>query len=280
MIRGLREWLGGTHEFAEFLPDAEGVVERSHSPAAGWLILAVALMFAALLAWAGLTRVEQVVRANGQVEPAGRVKIVNHPDGGRIAEIHVAEGQSVAAGEALVTFDPEMIRAELAEITGRWQVKATEAARLEAEAEGAEMALPAALAEARPDLVRTQAELLASRRAAHDSNAEALAQTVEQRAREVDSLAAEVAGLRKSHALLDQQVVAVRGLAEKGLYPRLRLVAIERQLSDAAGEINESRSRLLAAQAALAEAESRRNGTEREWRANLLSELAAARAER
>ena len=48
-------------------------------------------MFGGLVAWAGLTEVEQVVRAEGQVEPAGRVKLVNHPDGGRITEIHVAE---------------------------------------------------------------------------------------------------------------------------------------------------------------------------------------------
>ena len=51
-------------------------------------------------AGSALTEVEQVVRADGQVEPAGRVKIVNHPDGGRIAEIHVVEGQQVAAGAA------------------------------------------------------------------------------------------------------------------------------------------------------------------------------------
>ncbi|MGH6945458.1 MAG: HlyD family type I secretion periplasmic adaptor subunit, partial [Geminicoccaceae bacterium] len=108
----------------------------------------------------------------------------------------------------------------------------------------------------------------------------ALEQTIERRAREVDMLVAELASQRNSHALLGQQVNAVRELADKGLYPRLRLVAIERQLSDAAGDISESRSRLLAAQAALAEAESRRDGLEREWRANLLTDLAAARAER
>jgi hypothetical protein len=82
-----RKPFDGSHRDAEFLPDAEGLVERRHSPAAGLLILVVAGVFGGLVAWAGLTEVEQVVRAEGQVEPADRVKVVNHPDGGRITTL-------------------------------------------------------------------------------------------------------------------------------------------------------------------------------------------------
>ena len=103
MLQQLRDHLTGARPFGEFLPDAEGVVERGHSPVAGVLILSITAVFAGLLAWSALTEVEQVVLATGQVEPADRVKIVNHPDGGRIAEVHVAEGQRVVAGAPLLT---------------------------------------------------------------------------------------------------------------------------------------------------------------------------------
>ena len=56
----------------------------------------------------------------------------------------------------------------------------------------------------------------------------------------------------------------MRSLAEKGLYPRLRLVALERELSDVVGDTRKAEARLAAAEAALAEAESRRVGLERE----------------
>jgi len=276
----LRQGAGDARRFAEFLPDAQGVVERGHSPVAGLLILSISIIVGGLVAWAAITKVEQVVRADGQVEPAGQVKLVNHPDGGRIADVHVIEGQSVALGDALVTFDPELVQAELAGVTRRWQARAAEVARLEAEASGGELELPSALAAETPDLLREQAALLASRREAHASHMGALAQTVERRAREVDTLAAELAGQRSSHTLLGREIDAVRELAEKGLYPRLRLAASERQLSDAAGNINQSRARLLAAEAAIAEAESRRDGFEREWRSSILAELARAKAER
>jgi adhesin transport system membrane fusion protein len=276
----MRRPVARSHRYADFLPDAEGLVERRHSPAAGLLILAVAAIFGGLVSWAGLTEVEQVVRAQGQVEPAGRVKLVNHPNGGRIAEIHVAEGDTVAAGQPLVTFDSELARAELAELTGRWQVKAAETARLRAEATGAEAAFARELVEQRPNLVRQQQQLLETRRAAHASQAETLKQTAERRSNEIESLDAELNRYRSSQGLVGKEVKAVRTLAEKGLYPRLRLVALERELSDAVGNTKKAEARLAAAEAALAEAESQRRGLEREWLSGVLSELAAAQAER
>jgi membrane fusion protein, adhesin transport system len=268
------------HRYADFLPDAEGLVERRHSPAAGLLIVAVAAVFGGLVGWAGLTEVEQVVRAEGQVEPAGRVKVVNHPDGGRIAEIHVADGDVVAAGQPLVTFDGELIQAELAELTGRWQVKAAEAARLHAEATGGAPVFDAELLQERSALVRQQQELLEMRRAAHASQVETLAQTAERRSSELESLAAELNRFRSSQGLVGKEVTAVRSLAEKGLYPRLRLVALERELSDVVGNTKRAEARLAAAEAAVAEAKSTQLSLEREQRSAVLAELAEAQAER
>ncbi len=268
------------HRFAEFLPDAEGVIERGHSPVAGLLVLTIAAAFGGLLGWAALTEIEQVVRADGAVEPAGRVKIVNHPDGGRVAEIHVVEGQQVAAGQPLVTFDPELIRTQLAELTGRLEFKSAEAARLEAEAEDRELLVNSELAAARPGLIEEQRALLESRRQAYASRAEGLAQEIAQRRNELASIAAELTRLGAAHGLLSEQLDAVRRLAEKGLYPRLRLVTLESQLNDLGGDSHKTRAQREAAKAALAEAESRREGLAREWRSSLLAELGAARAER
>jgi HlyD family type I secretion membrane fusion protein len=244
------------------------------------LIVVVALTFCGLVAWSALTEVEQVVIAAGQVEPAGRVKVINHPDGGRIAGIDVVEGQQVAAGAPLVRFDGEEMQAKLVELTGRWQLKSLEAARLAAEVEGGELTVEPELAQARPDLVAEQQALLASRRDAHLSRSEALVQTIQRREQEVRSMVAEVQRLRASHALLKEQLDAVQGLADKGLYPRLRVIAIERQLSDLAGDIQKAGAGREAAEAALAEARSRHEALEREQRSTVLAELAAARSER
>jgi HlyD family type I secretion membrane fusion protein len=280
MLLHLRERLTGARRFGEFLPDAEGVVERGHSPIAGLLILAISAAFGGMLAWSALTEVEQVVQAEGQVEPAGRVKIINHPDGGRIAEVHVVEGQRVVAGAPLMTFDPELVRTQLAELSGRFEVKSAEAARLRAELGGGELLVEPELAASRQGLVDEQRQLLETRRQTYASRAEELSQAVLRRRSEIASINADLVRLRNGHGLLGEQLDAIRGLAEKGLYPRLRLVAVERQLSDLSGELSQARARREAAEAALAEAESRREGLEREWRAALLAELSEVSAER
>ena len=280
MLRESWERFAEGHRLAEFLPDAEGVIERRHSPVAGLLIVVVALVFGGMLAWAALTEVEQVVRAPGQIEPAERVQLINHPDGGRIAAVHVVEGQQVTAGAPLVSFDAEQVHARLAELSARWQMRSIETARLSAEARGDDMVVDPDLAGIRPDLVAEQQSLLLSRREAHQSRVEALAQNVEQREKDLRSVEAEVDRLRASHALLKEQLEAVKGLADKGLYPRLRVVSLERQLSDIAGDIHKTRAQREAAEAALAEAASRHDALEREQRASVLAELAAARTER
>lgn len=280
MLGGWWDRFSGSHRLAEFMPDAEGVIERRHSPVAGLLIVVIALAFGGIFAWSALTEVEQVVRALGQIEPADRVKTINHPDGGRVAEILVVEGQHVTAGAPLVTFDPELADARLAELTGRWQVVSAEAARLEAEAAGGPLQIDPVLAETRPDLVAEQQALLVARRQTHASRTEALAQTIERRNSESATVSAELARLRASYRLLAEQLDGIRALADKGLYPRLRLVAVERQLSDLAGDIQKASAAREAAEAAHAEAGSRHQALGREWQMAVLAELAAAHAER
>ncbi len=271
---------GHADRFAEFLPDTEGIVAARHSPAAGYLILAIASMVVAALLWAGLTNVEQVVRAKGQVEPAGRVKIVNHPNGGRVAEILVVESEHVIAGQPLLAFDAELIKAELDDLTGRWQAKAAEADRLKAEAMDDPLAFTESLAESRPDLLLQQTDLLKTRRQSRESRRRALSQSIERQVYEVEGLVAERARLENSENMLGQQVGAVRKLTQQGLYPKLRLIAAERQLGDLSGDIRKTGARLASAKAAYAEAKSERDSFELEWRSLILAELAEVEAER
>ncbi len=266
--------------FAEFLPDTEGIVAARHSPAAGYLILAVASMVVAALLWAGLTEVEQVVRAEGQVEPAGRVKIVNHPNGGRVAEVLVVESEHVIAGQPLLAFDAELIKAELDDLLGRWQVKAAEADRLKAEAMDDPLAFTESLAESRPDLLLQQTDLLKTRQQSRESRRRTLAQSIERQVHEVEGLIAEHARLENSENMLGQQVGAVRQLTAQGLYPKLRLIAAERQLGDLSGDIRKTGAKLASAKAAYAEAKSERDSFELEWRSLILAELAEVEAER
>ena len=107
----LAKWASWTtpETAAELLPgDIRALLERRRSPVAGVLIGSVALLLAATIAWAAWAKIDEVVKAQGEVEPAERVKLMNHPRGGRIATLDVVDGQRVDAGQVLLTFAPEV----------------------------------------------------------------------------------------------------------------------------------------------------------------------------
>lgn len=270
----------GEADLDEEADRARELLDDRSSLLAGALITTVAGLFMALLGWLAWAQVDEVVHAAGAVEPAGRVKIVNHPRGGRVAQIHVREGDLVAAGAPLVTLDGEVARSERSELLGRLQLRTFEVARLEAEAADSAMRVDPALEAARPDLAAAQRALLQARAAAQQSRRETLEGAVQTRRGELRTAAAEVGRLRNSLTLLTQQRDAVRALAERGLYPTLKLVAVERQYSDDAGELTKAEAGLESAQSALAEAQSRLEGLATERRSEVLAELAAATAER
>ena len=254
------------------------LLERRGPALTGTLIGCIALLFLTLFGWLAWARVDEVVHATGTVEPAGRVKVVNHPHGGRVAEIHVREGQGVRAGDLLLSLDGEVARSERSELAGRLEQRKVEVARLEAEAAGRDMALVDA--DLRPDLLAAQQALLAARDAAIADRREALARSLEARRGELRTARAEVERLRASLELLKRQRDAVRELADRGLYPELKVVQLERQYSDDQGELAKAKASRETAEAAVAEAASRVAGLETERRSDVLGQLAQAKADR
>ncbi len=265
----------------DLLPaDIRALLERRRSPVAGLLIGSVALMLTAGIAWTAWARIDEVVQAQGQVEPADRVKLINHPRGGRLATLEVTEGQRVAAGEVLLTFAPEIDAKQQAELRGRWQSRLAEVAVLRAEIEGSPLIAPDELASYRLDLVEQAEARLLARREAREGQRETLRRNVEGHRAALMTAEAEVARLDASSALLAEQATTVRELAERGLYPRLKLIEMERQLADLRGELGKARAAVVAARAGLAESESRQRSFDMDWRRGLLEDLSTAMADR
>jgi HlyD family type I secretion membrane fusion protein len=262
--------------YIDFLPEAQALTEREPAPLARALGLALCLLFAATLTWAAISEVEQVVSAQAVVRPVGRVKIVNHPEGGRVATISVREGDRVRAGETLLVLDDESVREEVARRRAGWQAAAAEAARLEAEASGRTPRFPPELIRDRPDLVDAQTTLFRSRQDSLDTRRATADQVIQQRKNEAGALAARIEQLSASLSILEEQERAIASLAGKGYFPKLRHLSVKRQLSELSGQIAETRKSAAAAVAGLGEARNRRVTIDEEWRSQVLDRLATA----
>ncbi len=62
--------------------------------------------------FASMVSLPRPVVASGTLMPRGETRTIQHETGGRIDTIHVTEGSEVSAGDALVSFDTTVLRAE------------------------------------------------------------------------------------------------------------------------------------------------------------------------
>lgn len=267
--------------YTEFLPEAQAISERRHSPLASILIMVIAAFFLAILLWAGLAQVDQAVVAPGEVRPGGKVKLVNHPEGGTVAEVLVRDGDLVLRDQALILLDDQLIRSEVQRLRGDLLTLEGELARLEAEAAGGgTIRFPTSVVNERPDLVATHTRLFAARRDALSAQRESADREIEQRQSEINSLRVRIGTLTNSAAVLSEQVTSLQRLTDKGHFPFLRFQSVQRQLNETQGELRETRESLDSGISALSAAKSRRREIDDTARSAVLTELAEIRGAR
>tara|TARA_R110002110_G_scaffold415612_6_gene652148 strand:- start:175994 stop:177439 length:1446 start_codon:yes stop_codon:yes gene_type:complete len=267
--------------YADFLPDAQAIAAREHSPVARILLVAIALVTALAIGWAAIAEVEKVTTAQGRVRPDGRVKIINHPEGGRIQEIYVVEGQRVAAGDPLVEFDPEFLDEEVGRLREEWTTFAAQTARLEAEAVRANtLIFPADLTDASPNILANQRSLFDARRAAFAANHSAAKDNARRFEREVEAQRGQIATLRETVEIRAEQEAATRKSTELGYFSRLRYLTIKNELIEAQGQLASRQKELSAREAQLAEARGRINQIEEDYFSDVLARLVESRQQR
>ena len=99
--------------------------------------MAIFLLVGVLGGWAATTKINGAVIAKGQIEVAGKPKIVQTLDGGILAEILVRDGDHVAKGQVLARLDPTLLQINLDMARTRLAAALSLRARLEAERMGA-----------------------------------------------------------------------------------------------------------------------------------------------
>lgn len=268
-------------QYVDFLPEREALGGRRHSPLARTVVIATGALFVFLFAWAAIGQVEQAVIGLGAVRPDGRVKVVNHPEGGRVAEILVREGDRVKEGQPLIRLDPEFLRDEVNKLAAQYQLLAADTARLEAEAsDRPTVDFPDIVRTARPDLLATQTRLFEARREALLSRRQTVDRQIEQRIGEIGQLDSQLAGKKRGFDILHEQADSLGELAGKGYFPWLRYQSVLRELSDQNSEIDRLEAAKRSSRSALEEARTRRRQVDEDWRASVFADLNKARTDR
>jgi HlyD family secretion protein len=204
--------------------------------------LTLAVLIGGFGSWSVFATIAGAIVAPGQIQVEQNRQIVQHPDGGVVAEIHVTEGQTVAAGDLLLRLDGDPIQSELVIVEGQLYEILARRARLEAERDDAkEMVIPAnltAIAATRPEvaeLVDGQLRLFIARRDTLARQREQLEKRHGQILSQNQGIDAQSAAIRTQLDLIRQELTDQRGLLAKGLAQASRVLALERQEADLMG---------------------------------------------
>ena len=222
----------------------------------------LAALVAGLFGWGAATTIAGAVIAVGQVDVETHVQVVEHEDGGTVADILVRDGDRVAAGDMLIGLrdaalrsEEELLQAEAVELTA-WRN------RLEAEFRGAEaIAWDARLTDrARSDaetggVLEGQRRLFEARRTSRAGQVAQLRERIGQTRRQIAGLEAQADALKRQRAFIGREIDTQRSLFEDGLTELHRLLGLEREAARLDGLAGDTASRIAGAHGRIAEIE-------------------------
>ncbi len=201
--------------------------------------------------WAAFAPLAAGSVAPGYVKIEGDRKIVQHLEGGIVRTIHVKEGATVAEGELLITLDDTQARAKFTILNNENRRLLASVARLEAERNGAgDIVFPEELVAATNEpgiekLLREQRDIFNARRETVNGTVDILNRRIAQAKEEISGLQRLIHSRNQQHNLINDELMGVRELYNKGYAPKTRLLALERAAEGITGE-NAQRSAEIA----------------------------------
>ena len=248
---------------------------KGGNPVRSSLLLLLIIAFLAIaVIWAAKTELDTVTRGDGRIVPAGEVQVVQPSEPGVIADIHVSDGDVVAAGDPLVTLDGTQIAGELAQLETRIRAFGLRIARLRAEIDGTAY-------DPGTDTPQAASEraLFQARKAALDDEIRVLEVQAGQRQQEVTEAQGRVGTAETALALIDEEIALIAPLVEAGVEPRTSLIGLEVRRTEAFGRLSEARSQVMRAQSAADEITDRMTSVRSAYRATAIDNLVTTEAE-
>ena len=165
--------------------------------------------------WAGMTEIDQVKQAQGQVIASDRTQVIQAVDGGVLREMFVQEGQEVQEGQLLASFEKTRVKAALDDTQGKVMALRITLARLRAEVYGTKLTFTKEM-RAYPALIENQTNLYNRRKTAFTEDIQAL---------------------RKVRSVLLEESAMIKKLESTGDVSQADVLRSRRQIADIEAQI-------------------------------------------
>lgn len=208
--------------------------------------LALVLLVGGFGYWAFTSQLAGAVVTSGTLEVDQKRQVVQHPDGGVVADILVDEGDKVEAGDRLVLLDDTLLKSELTIVDGQLYELMARRARLGAERDKDEtiefddrLLEAAAKSETIRDIVDGQVSLFNTRKISIEQEVSQLRKRQQQMGNQIDGLDAQKEALEAQLLLIEEELRDQQILLDKGLAQASRILALRREQAGLRGRIGE-----------------------------------------
>ena len=205
-------------------------------------LVVVLLLAGGIGGWAATAEISGALVAQGSIVVDSNIKRVQHPTGGVVGEVRVRDGDLVKAGDVLVRLDDTVMKASLAIVTKGLNTLYARAARLQAEAQGADhVSFPKSLVDQAGDpdvkaVIASEENQFQVRRAGRLGQRAQLRERISQLQEEIGGLAAQEDAKSREIDLINKELEGVRDLYAKNLVQLSRLTALERDAARLEGD--------------------------------------------
>jgi HlyD family secretion protein len=263
------------HDATEFAPEIVKAQQHPPSPLPRVVLYALLILFAMMLIWAAIGRLDIVAVAQGKLVPQSFLKIVQPADSGIVKEILVQEGDSVKEGQVLVHMDTRLSDADGRALLGEVQRKRLQLRRIDAELAGKPL-------RPQPDdpagiFAQTEAQYQARRQAYLDALGAEQATLV--KAQHDLKGATEIEGkLQQTVPIYKDQADSWDKLAKEGFAGRLLALDRQRMYVESQQELRAQSQNVASLRALISQSEKRISQITSNYRQQLLNERAEAEA--
>jgi adhesin transport system membrane fusion protein len=257
----------------EFMDDLDAIRVMQPNRAAVAFLYTVLLLVVTSFVWATFSRIDEITRGAGEVVPSQNAQIVQSLEGGILQELMVKQGDRVQKGQALMRLSDVAFASEERGTEAKLISLQARKARLEAEAAGTDLALPEDIKAKLPKIAENEENLYLSRKEEYQNALTMLDNKIDSINAQISEVEAQISSGGQSIGLLQKELgITSRMVAQKAV-PQIEELRLQRELSDAQGNIKAARERKSSLASDLAAAQKQKKDQADKFRTQALGEL-------
>ena len=263
----------------EFMPEVDGTLLEDSPTLARITVWLVSLLLLTALVWAKFAVLEEVTMGEGKAIPSSKIQVIQNLEGGIVAEIFVREGQLVNKGDVLLRLDDTRFLSNRGESDADRMALTARLERLQAEAEGRPLLMPAEITLKAPQLAEDELALYNSRQERLRSEQRTLNEQLRQKTQELAEFSSKQQQYRSSLGLIQQELNMSQPLVSSGAISEVEILRLRRSAVEMRGSLDATTLAIPRAQAGISEIKSKMEESELAFRSDAFKELNEVRTE-